>query len=234
MAHLHRARADGRARPDPDRLRRLRPVEGVLVGRLDLGPDDRVHGGRLVPGLVLAAQQDAVAAGQLRAERPLDRARPAGLEAGPGAGAGGQGHRPRPAHRSQTLPGRRPRNGPGDGRLLPPQGQGSLRQSDRAGSPRRRRAGVSRHGRDGGQVPAGRSPVDDQQLEVRTQGRELVQLGQQRLLGRFRSDFSGQHRPALRGHAARTDDAVADATGEFAICGSTRPSCSDSGRIWSS
>ena len=42
------------------------------------------------------------------------------------ARAGGQGHRPRPAHRSQTLPGRRPRNGPGDGRLLPPQGQGFL------------------------------------------------------------------------------------------------------------
>src|SRR5205823_5429389 len=77
LACPHRDRAAGRARPHPGGLRLLRALEGLLpVGRLGLGPDDRVHGAGLGLGLLLAAQQDAAPAGEFRAERALDRPRP--------------------------------------------------------------------------------------------------------------------------------------------------------------
>ena len=59
-----------------------------------------------------------------------------------------------------------PGNGPGTGRLLPPQSQRPRRQPDRAGNPGRGRAGVARPGRDGGQVPAGRPSAHHQRLEA--------------------------------------------------------------------
>ena len=106
--------------PDRGGLRLVRPLGGLLVGRLGLGPDDAVDGPRLGAGLLLAAQQDAVRPVNFEPNvRWTERDQQAWklVEARATAAKDIDADK---LSDPQVLPVRRPGNGPGTGGLLPP------------------------------------------------------------------------------------------------------------------